>query len=432
LTRSCQLLEAVGGAHTDSPAQLPWSSEEAAPCSAPIPALVVASDTVRAQLASFAFQPPRSVTAVAGVPVRPFARHSPAHPAGSSWARNSCPRSGAAAHGPPTARTTACPNVRCRCARLDDLVARPSTGSPLRRELVHSRIAQRACAVRRALPGCRSSSRCRAGAAACGGRRSVRSQIVGMRCAVDGCRPSLADFLTTTGRMAEQVHERQSCARDLDVAWAFLLLIVRRSGSFHILRARCFHADSKRRLFRRGRSAAGCLIGGAAVAQPDRCRWRALQCRRAGAFGFGAKGLVTVRLTGGWRAPTSAWSSTRGPYSVAVGEHYIAARGLNPGRCCAGLPVRGTLRHDGSKSCALPSPSGLAPPRRRWRWPGRCRMRGVATRSRGTGAGLRWRTAAGTLCASVRRLFNSPSSRPLLQHGFRPVLLAALASTSKA
>ena len=142
------------------------------------------------------------------------------------------------------------------------------------------------------------------------------------------------------------------------------------------------------------------------------------------------------RLTGRLRAADiGVVINTADPYSVAVGEHYIAARGLKPGQVLRlALPVRGTLRHEefevlrtavAERFGAATQALALA-----WTLPYAVECNSI------TGAlalgfdGELCRHG----CAASRpsTYFNSPSSRPLLQHGFRPSMLLAAPGVDEA
>ena len=142
------------------------------------------------------------------------------------------------------------------------------------------------------------------------------------------------------------------------------------------------------------------------------------------------------RLTGRLRAADIGLViNTADPYSVAVGEHYIAARRLAPRQVLRlALPVHGTLRqeefevlraavaeHFGAATQAL----ALA-----WSAPYAVECNSI------TGAlalGFDGELCRHS-CAASRpsSYFNSPSSRPLAQHGFRLSMLLAAPGVAEA
>jgi uncharacterized protein (TIGR03790 family) len=146
---------------------------------------------------------------------------------------------------------------------------------------------------------------------------------------------------------------------------------------------------------------------------------------------------VTVpRLTGGLRATDIGLViNTADPYSVAVGEHYIAARRLKPWQVLRlALPVHGTLRREAFEvlRTAVAERFGAATQALALAWTApyavECNSITGALALGFDGELCRHSCAA----SRPSTYFNSPSSRPLTQHGFRPSMLLAAPSVAEA
>jgi uncharacterized protein (TIGR03790 family) len=120
--------------------------------------------------------------------------------------------------------------------------------------------------------------------------------------------------------------------------------------------------------------------------------------------------------------------NTADPYSVAVGEHYIAARGLAPQQVLRlALPLRDRLRSDEFEAlrAAVAAHFGAATQALALAWttPFAVECNSITgALALGFDAGLCLQT-----CAPSRpsNYFNSPSHRPLQSHGWRPSMLLA-------
>lgn len=127
--------------------------------------------------------------------------------------------------------------------------------------------------------------------------------------------------------------------------------------------------------------------------------------------------------------------NTADPYSVAVGAHYIAARRLQPAQVLRlALPVRGTLRHEEFEvlRAAVAEHFGAATQALALAWTA---PYAVACNSITGALALGF---DGALCehscgaSRPSSYFNSPSSRPLAQHGWRPSMLLAAPGIAEA
>ena len=135
------------------------------------------------------------------------------------------------------------------------------------------------------------------------------------------------------------------------------------------------------------------------------------------------------RVTGRLRAADIGLViNTADPYSVAVGEHYIAARGLVPRQVLRlELPLRGRLGRDEFERlrAAVAAHFGTATQALALAWtaPYAVECNSITgALALGFDAELCQQT-----CAPSRpsNYFNSPSHRPLQQHGWRPLMLLA-------
>ena len=127
--------------------------------------------------------------------------------------------------------------------------------------------------------------------------------------------------------------------------------------------------------------------------------------------------------------------NTADPYSVAVGEHYIAARRLTPAQVLRlALPVRGTLRHEEFEAlrAAVAAHFGAATQALALAWtaPYAVECNSITgALALGFDAELCRQSCMASRPSSY---FNSPSSRPLTEHGFRPSMLLAAPGVAEA
>lgn len=120
--------------------------------------------------------------------------------------------------------------------------------------------------------------------------------------------------------------------------------------------------------------------------------------------------------------------NTADPYSVAVGDHYIAARGLAPRQVLRlELPLRGRLQRDEFEAlrAAVAAHFGTATQALALAWtaPYAVECNSITgALALGFDAELCLQTCAPSRPSSY---FNSPSHRPLQRHGWRPSMLLA-------
>jgi len=184
---------------------------------------------------------------------------------------------------------------------------------------------------------------------------------------------------------------------------------------------------------------AGCLIGGAVTAQTDPAvpaSSSAVSAASAATASAPKAWAKVPRLTGRLRAADIGLViNTADPYSVAVGEHYIEARRLTPGQVLRlALPVHGTLRRDEFEvlRAAVAERFGAATQALALAWTSpyavECNSITGALALGFDGELCRHSCAA----SRPSSYFNSPSSRPLAQHGFRPSMLLAAPGVAEA